>query len=141
MKIQSKIAAWNREFEEFMILKNLSPRTIKTYCQILRYFLNDYEQHYAPKPLNDDVARAYLIRRYQQGLDWQTVNSDYSAIQKFFKNVLLKPWSVQKIPYTSRKTKKLPHSISTRCDKDNRTRCQYQAAGFVAHDGVTRRIE
>jgi site-specific recombinase XerC len=56
--------------------------TIKTYGQIL-YFLNDYQQHYAPKQLNDDVARAYLIRRYQQGLDWQTVNSDYSAIQKF----------------------------------------------------------
>ena len=55
MKIQSKIAAWNREFEEFMILKNLSPRTIKTYCQILRYFLNDYEQHYAPKPLIKSV--------------------------------------------------------------------------------------
>jgi integrase/recombinase XerD len=111
MKIQSKIAAWNREFEEFMILKNLSPRTIKTYCQILRYFLNDYEQHYAPKPLNDDVARAYLIRRYQQGLDWHTVNSDYSAIQKFFKNVLLKPWSVLKIP-RPRKTKKLPSILS-----------------------------
>ena len=85
MKIQSKIAAWNREFEEFMILKNLSPRTIKTYCQILRYFLNDYEQHYAPKPLNDDVARAYLIRRYQQGLDWQTVNSDYWQYRSFLK--------------------------------------------------------
>ena len=111
MKIQAKIDAWNREFEEFMILKNLSPRTIKTYGQILRYFLNDYQQNYAPKQLNDDVARAYLIRRYQQGLDWQTVNSDYSAIQKFFKNVLLKPWNVQKIP-RPRKTKKLPSILS-----------------------------
>jgi hypothetical protein len=100
MKIQSKIAAWNREFEEFMILKNLSPRTIKTYCQILRYFLNDYEQHYAPKPLNDDVARAECTKDSQAEKD-------------------------QKTPL---------YSISTRCDKDNRTRCQYQAAGFVAHD-------
>lgn len=33
------------------------------------------------------------------------------------------------------KDQKTPlYSISTRCDKDNRTRCQYQAAGFVAHD-------
>lgn len=111
MRIEEQTAAWNREFEEFMILKNLSPRTIKTYGQIVHYFLQQYVEKYYPQPLNDDVARSYLISRYKGGLDWQTVNSDYSAIQKFYKNVLIEPWSIQKIP-RPRKTKKLPTILS-----------------------------
>ncbi|MCO6461897.1 MAG: phage integrase N-terminal SAM-like domain-containing protein, partial [Saprospiraceae bacterium] len=90
-----------------MILKNLSPRTIKTYGQIVRYFLKEYEEKYPGKELNDEIARSYLIGRYTQGLDWQTVNSDYSAIQKFFKNVLMMPWNIKKIP-RPKKTRKLP---------------------------------
>lgn len=109
--MRAKHEAWCREFEEFMILKNLSPRTIKTYGQIIRYFLNDVEKNYAEVPMNDDIARSYLIRRYKQGLDWQTVNSDYSAIQKFFKNVLDLPWNVKKIP-RPKKTRKLPTILS-----------------------------
>ena len=31
--MQDKLDGWIREFEEFMILKNFSPRTIKTYDQ------------------------------------------------------------------------------------------------------------
>ncbi|MCO5278530.1 MAG: hypothetical protein M9911_11115 [Saprospiraceae bacterium] len=84
MKIQSKIAAWNREFEEFMILKNLSPRTIKNILSDTALLSMTMRKYYAPKPLNDDVLRAYLIRRYQQGLDWQTVNSDYSGNTEVF---------------------------------------------------------
>ncbi|HQW04014.1 MAG TPA: tyrosine-type recombinase/integrase [Saprospiraceae bacterium] len=109
--MQNRLDGWIREFEEFMILKNFSPRTIKTYGQIIRAFLHDYLVHHAPAPLNDDLARDYLLRRYRLGLDWQTVNSDYSAIQKFFKNVILEPWNVQKIP-RPRKSKKLPTVLS-----------------------------
>jgi len=109
--MQAKNEAWCREFEEFMILKNLSPRTIKTYGQSVRYFLKEYEEKYPGKELNDDIARSYLIGRYKQGLDWQTVNSDYSAIQKFFKNVLMMPWNIKKIP-RPKKTRKLPVILS-----------------------------
>ncbi len=99
------------EFEEFMILKNFSKRTIKTYMQIVRQFVMWWEKHHGKLPMNDDIVRQYLLFRFDAGKDWQTVNSDYSAIQKWFKNVLLITWSLTKLP-RPRKEKKLPLILS-----------------------------
>ena len=99
------------EFEEFMILKNFSKRTIKTYIQIVRQFINWWEKHYMNVPMSDDIVRKYLLFRFDAGKDWQTVNSDYSAIQKWFKNVLMLSWSLTKLP-RARKEKKLPFILS-----------------------------
>ncbi len=99
------------EFEEFMILKNFSQRTIKTYTQIVKQFINWWEKHHMNVPMSDDVVRKYLLYRFESGKDWQTVNSDYSAIQKFFKNVLMLSWDLTKLP-RARKEKKLPTILS-----------------------------
>lgn len=99
------------EFEEFMILKNFSKRTIKTYIQIVKQFVNWWEKHLKNVPMSDDVVRKYLLFRFDAGKDWQTVNSDYSAIQKWFKNVLMLSWSLTKLP-RARKEKKLPSILS-----------------------------
>lgn len=99
------------EFEEFMILKNFSKRTIKTYVQIVKQFINWWEKHHLNVPMSDDVVRKYLLHRFDTGKDWQTVNSDYSAIQKWFKNVLMLSWSLTKLP-RARKEKKLPSILS-----------------------------
>ena len=99
------------EFEEFMILKNFSKSTIKTYVQIVKQFINWSKQNHPDIPISDDIVRKYLLHRFDQGLDWQTVNSDYSAIQKFFKNVALLSWSLTKLP-RPRKEKKLPSILS-----------------------------
>lgn len=99
------------EFEEFMILKNFSKRTIKTYIQIVKQFINWWEKHHMNVPMSDDVVRKYLLYRFDAGKDWQTVNSDYSAIQKFFKNVIMVTWSLKKLP-RPRKEKKLPSILS-----------------------------
>lgn len=99
------------EFEEFMILKNFSKRTIKTYIQIVRQFINWWEKHHMNVAMSDDIVRKYLLFRFDAGKDWQTVNSDYSAIQKWFKNVLMLTWSLSKLP-RARKEKKLPFILS-----------------------------
>lgn len=99
------------EFEEFMILKNFSKRTIKTYIQIVRQFINWWEKHHMNVAMSDDIVRKYLLFRFDAGKDWQTVNSDYSAIQKWFKNVLMLSWSLSKLP-RARKEKKLPFILS-----------------------------
>ncbi len=39
----------------------------------------------------DDPVRENLLHRFEMKPDWQTVNSDYSSIQKYFKNVLFLP--------------------------------------------------
>lgn len=98
-------------FREFMILKNFSPRTIATYSQIVSYFIRYFESNFRDCEMSDDIVRKYLLHRFKQGKDYQTVNSDYSAIQKYFKNVLFLPWSLTKLP-RPRKEKKLPSILS-----------------------------
>lgn len=99
------------EYRTFMILKNYSVRTIKSYMYIMKYFLRYCEDVYPNQDLSQDIAREYILKRYAQGLDYQTINSDYSSIQKFFKNVVFLPWSIQKIP-RPRKERKLPSILS-----------------------------
>ena len=99
------------EFKEFMILKNFSKRTIKTYTQMVRQFISWWQTVHCDTAMSDDVVRKYLLYRFDSGRDWQTVNSDYSAIQKFFQNVLMLPWSLTKLP-RARKEKKLPSILS-----------------------------
>ena len=100
-----------KEYRSFMILKNFSSRTVKTYYQIVEYFLNYCEENFTDRELSDDLVREYLLHRFEKGLAWQTVNSDYSSIQKFFKNVLFLPWSLTKLP-RPKKEKKLPTIFS-----------------------------
>lgn len=100
-----------KEYRDFMILKNFSPRTIKTYLQIVDYFLKFSDIHFPTDTMSDDMVRKYLVHRFEKGLAWQSVNSDYSSIQKFFKNVLFLPWSLTKLP-RPKKEKKLPSIFS-----------------------------
>jgi integrase/recombinase XerD len=99
------------EFRTFMVLKNFSKSTIKTYTQIVDYFLRDCLIKYPDTMLNSEMVRDFLLMRFDKGLDWQTVNSDYSAIQKFFKNIVNLPWDLKKLP-RPRKEKKLPSILS-----------------------------
>jgi site-specific recombinase XerD len=95
-----------------MILKNFSKKTIRTYIQICYQFVNWWRT--SPDDLGDmssEVVRKYLIKRFDDGKDWQTVNSDYSAIQNFFKNVLMVEWHLKKLPRPM-KEKKLPSILS-----------------------------
>ena len=100
-----------KEYRSFMILKNFSSRTVKTYHQIVDYFFRYCDEYFPNREMSDDLVREYLLHRFDKGLDWQTVNSDYSSIQKFFKNVLFLPWSLTKLP-RPKKEKKLPTIFS-----------------------------
>lgn len=100
-----------KEYKNFMVLKNFSPRTITTYLQIVKYFLNYFETNHPGIPLSDSLVQQYLLIRFDQGWSWQTINSDYSSIQKFFKNVLFLDWSLRKLP-RPRKQKILPTIFS-----------------------------
>jgi len=99
------------EYKNFIILKNFSPKSIKTYHQIVHYYLRYCIENHPDQELTDDLAKEYLLYRYSKGLDWQTINSDFSSIQKFYKNIILKQWNIKKIP-RPRKAKKLPTILS-----------------------------
>lgn len=94
-----------------MILRNFSKKTIKTYMQIVFQFTDWWIQHHDDQPMSDDVVRQYLLYRFEEGKAWQTVNSDYSAIQKWFKNVLILQWNLTKLP-RPKKEKHLPFVFS-----------------------------
>jgi len=51
---------WIEEYKSFMVLKNFSPRTIKTYCSIIEYFFRYCEKHFPELELNDDLFKKYL---------------------------------------------------------------------------------
>ncbi|MBL0109727.1 MAG: hypothetical protein IPP42_02215 [Saprospiraceae bacterium] len=62
----------------------------------MHYYLRYCHDHHPNEELTDDIAKEYILHRYALGLDWQTVNSDYSSIQKFYKNIILMPWNIKK---------------------------------------------
>ncbi len=99
------------EFTDFMILKNFSQRTIKTYSQQVLQFIRWHVALPSSPLLSDDSVKQYLLYRFKAGMCWQTVNSDYSSIQKYFKNILFLPWSLTKLP-RPRREKKLPSVLS-----------------------------
>ncbi len=45
-----------------------------------------------------DFERQYILFRYNQGLKWQTINGDYSAMYKFYRYVLDLGWNVKHSP-------------------------------------------
>jgi integrase/recombinase XerD len=106
-----KVRELLQEYKDYMTLKNFSQKTIKTYYQIAEYFHKYCEVNFPQVLLSDDLVRKYLLHRFDKKLSWQTVNSDYSSLQKYFKNVLMLPWSLKKLP-RPRKEKTLPTIFS-----------------------------
>jgi integrase/recombinase XerD len=99
------------QFEDFMILKNLSKRTIQAYMSNIYQFLDWWDETCPEQPMSEDVVQKYLVYRFECNKAWQTVNNDYSALQKWFKNVLLLPWSIHKLP-RPRRERQLPRVFS-----------------------------
>jgi integrase/recombinase XerD len=102
---------WIKEYHSFMILKNFSPRTIRTYLQIAKSFFQYCSAKHAGKEVSSELVRDYLLERFEKGWSWQTVNSDYSSLQKMFKNILNLEWNLKKLP-RPRKQKILPTIFS-----------------------------
>jgi site-specific recombinase XerD len=48
--------------------------------------------------LKQEDARRCLLHRHDQGLQWQTINGDYSVLQQFFTQILRQNWEVDHIP-------------------------------------------
>ena len=100
-----------KTYESYLLLGNFSPRTSRSYVTTVRYFLQFCEKEFPLNPLSQELAREYLMQRYQSGLSWSAINCDYSALRKYFKNIIDVEWSFKKIP-RPRKDKVLPRILS-----------------------------
>ncbi len=98
-------------FNSHLVLKNYSQATRKSYGGALRQFFEYRENQESTGPFTQDDARDYILYRYGQGRNWQTINGDYSALFHFYKKVLNMDWDVQHIP-RPRKERTLPGVLS-----------------------------
>ncbi len=94
-----------------LILKNYSSATISAYGSALRQFLIWRTKEGMWGPFTQNQCREYLLYRYKQDLKWQTINGDYSALIKFYREVLKQDWDVAHIP-RPRKEHILPQILS-----------------------------
>ena len=93
-----------------MELKNLSPRTIKTYL----YWMREFTAHYGKSPtqLGDEEIRGYLHYMLKSKKASQaSMNQAYSALKFFYERTLQREWNGSKIP-RSKMPKKLPVVLS-----------------------------
>ena len=97
--------------DDYLILKNYSMATRKSYGCALRQFFQYHQRHNWSFPYTQEMAKEYILHRYKEGKKWQTINGDYSAICKLYAYVLDLGWNVKKLP-RPRKERTLPELIS-----------------------------
>ena len=100
-----------QSYEDYMLLKNYSISTIKTYlCNFRKYHEWCVSSHQA-EIYDQETVRQYLLYRVKNGARWQTMNNIYSAMRKLFREVLELEWSMKKFS-RPRKERILPELIS-----------------------------
>ena len=105
-QLQTKIQ-W---YKDYLVLANFSPRTITMYIRTIRNYY-DYLENRPTRIEDQESAQQYLLKRLSQGSSWSTINCDYSALRKYFKEILDKEWSLKKLP-RPRKDRILPKILS-----------------------------
>lgn len=98
-------------FRDWLTLRNYAAATKKSYTSRLRQFLLWRQRLGKKGQISAAEIKAYLTERSDQGLSWQSINGDYSALQMFFTKILEREWSVDHLP-RPRKEKTLPPILS-----------------------------
>ena len=101
-----------QQFKEFLILKNKSPQSQRSYCSSLRIF-NKFIEDRKMKDMNTNTqVRSFLLHKIREGNGWATINTHYSALKIFFENICQQQWNHDLLP-RPKKEKKLPKILST----------------------------
>ena len=98
-------------YTEYLTMLNSPKGTLRSYVSTLKKYLEYCMSKYHQNPFQEELVRDYILYRYSQGLDWKTINSDYSSLKKYFTAVLKKEWSVENLPRPKMETE-LPNVIS-----------------------------
>jgi len=98
-------------YDDYLILKNFSIATRKMYLRTLKRYLRFHNSRYAGQEIGEESAKQFILYRKKSGRSWPTINCDYSALRKYFREVVHKEWRLKKIP-RPRKEDTLPKLIS-----------------------------
>lgn len=109
--MQPTISSQLKAYEDYLILKNFSLATRKMYLRSIKSFLRFSKSKFPNQALSQDLASQYIIQRHKRGKAWSTINCDYSALRKYFREVLRVEWSLRKTP-RPRKELDLPPVLS-----------------------------
>ena len=91
-----------KAYEEYLRIHNFSKYTIKVYLLGLRQFLEFRQIHNLQTKIDQEQARPFILFKYDKGAKWQTINNVYSALRKYFREVLHAEWTTKKIKRPSR---------------------------------------
>ena len=98
-------------YHSYMKLKNYSNQTIASYLRTVRMFYDFRGDRKMRGRINEEHAKQYLLMRIESGCSWSTINCDYSALRKYFQNIINARWSIKKIP-RPQKERTLPEILS-----------------------------
>ena len=86
-----------KNYEEYLRIQNFSPFTVKAYLLGLRQFLEFRQKYGITEKIDQEQARQFILLKYDNGAKWQTINNVYSALRKYFKEVIFAEWTTKKI--------------------------------------------
>ena len=98
-------------YGSYLLLRNYSPQTRASYLRTLRCFDDFRRSNKTQGRYSEEQAKQYLVSRIKEGKSWSTINCDYSALRKYFREVADISWSIKKVP-RPRKEKVLPEVLS-----------------------------
>ena len=101
---------YREQMQQDMALRNLSPKTQKSYHHAAR----DLENHFKrpPDQLTEEDVKAFLLSLItDRKLSQSTLKIHYSAFRFLFETTLNKSWVIDRIPYP-KTTRPLPHVLS-----------------------------
>lgn len=87
-----------------MRLRNMSPKTIKSYCHAIEDLYQFYGK--SPKDISNDEVKKYLLQKFDHGYSPQTISLTLNAINFLYRELYKNPLSIdikhpkrpQKIP-------------------------------------------
>jgi len=86
-----------KSYSEYLRIHNFAPSTVESYLLGLRQFLDFRIAHGIVGKLDQEQARQFILFKYENGAKWQTINNVYSALRKYFRELLEYEWSTKKI--------------------------------------------
>ena len=100
------------QYSDWLQMRNYSPSTYKAYMGTIRSFWKYCETKKGDENFDKSNAiTSYLGYRKRMGMDYSTINGDYSSLQWFYKYVLNREWNVRKL-IRPRREKRLPQYLS-----------------------------
>ena len=98
-------------FRDWLTLRNYAASTKNSYLSRLRQFLLWRHRGGWSGPITEDQLRNYLVERTESGLNWSSINGDYSALQTYLTQILRQDWPLEQLA-RPRAEKSLPTIVS-----------------------------